>query len=105
MNPGPHGPEPSRWRVLQYPGGSSSVRAYLIAVCFVSFQVLQEPPGSGILCPGCAPAKVQIQPAPFDPVRQKVRQDVALPSWLNPWCDSGNRSSKAFDARFEDWQD
>src|SRR5947209_6417512 len=36
--------------------GSSSVRSYLIAVCFVSFRVLLDPPGSGILCPGCAPA-------------------------------------------------
>ncbi len=88
-----------------YPYGSSFVLQNSLAAAFVSLRVLREPPGSGILCPGCAPAKVQIQPAPFDPVRQKVRQDVALPSWLNPWCDSGNRSSKAFDARFEDWQD
>ena len=56
LTPGPHGPEPSSCRVLQYPRGSSSVRSYLIAVCFVSFRVLLDPPGSGILCPGCAPA-------------------------------------------------
>jgi hypothetical protein len=30
----------------------------------VSDRVLQEPPGAGNLCPGCAPARVQFRPKP-----------------------------------------
>ena len=37
LNPGPHGPEPWRWRVLKYPGGSASGRLNSNDAALVSF--------------------------------------------------------------------
>jgi len=56
LNPGPHGPEPCRWRVLEYPVGSAGVRLNSNCGALVSFRVLLDPPGAGNLCPVCAPA-------------------------------------------------
>ena len=58
MNPGPHGPEPCRWRVLEYPVGAADVRLNSNCRALLSLRVLLDPPGAGNLCPGCAPAMV-----------------------------------------------
>jgi hypothetical protein len=47
LNPGPHGPEPCRRRVLECPGGFSGVRLNSNGAAFVSFCDLSEPSGSG----------------------------------------------------------
>jgi hypothetical protein len=57
LNPGPHGPEPCRWRVLEYPFGSADVRLNSNCPSSVSVRVLLERSGSGNLCPVCAPAR------------------------------------------------
>jgi len=50
--PGPHGPEPCRRRVLEYPVGSADVRLNSSCRALVSLRVLLDPPGAGNLCPG-----------------------------------------------------
>jgi hypothetical protein len=57
LNPGPHGPEPCWLHILQCPGGSPDDRLNSNCRNLVSIRVLLEPPGSGNLCPGCAPAR------------------------------------------------
>jgi hypothetical protein len=47
LNPGPHGPEPCRRRVLECPGGFSGGRLNSNGVAFMSFCDLSEPSVSG----------------------------------------------------------
>ena len=47
MNPGHHGPEPWRGRVLDCPPGSAKARLNSIAAYLVSWRDLQEPWGAG----------------------------------------------------------
>src|SRR5438132_3313765 len=50
-----HGPEPCRWRLLEYPVGSAGVRLNSNSGALVSFRVLLDPLSAGNLCPVCAP--------------------------------------------------
>jgi hypothetical protein len=56
LTPGPHGPEPCWWCVLQCPGGSADARLNSICRALVSVRVLLDPPSAGNPCPGCAPS-------------------------------------------------
>ena len=56
MNPGPHGPEPSCWRVLRRPTSFARVRLNSNSAANVSPRDLLVPPGFGNVCPGCDPA-------------------------------------------------
>ena len=58
LNPRPHGPEPCRLHILECPDSSAGTRLNSNCRALVSVRVLQEPPGAGNLCPGCAPAMV-----------------------------------------------
>jgi hypothetical protein len=47
LTPGPHGPEPCRWRVLYCPAGSARVRLNSNAAALVSLCDLMAPSVSG----------------------------------------------------------
>jgi len=60
LNPGPHGPEPCRRRVLECPGGFFGGRLNSSGVAFVSFCDLSEPSASGMRDPAVIRRRVQI---------------------------------------------
>jgi hypothetical protein len=49
LNPGPHGPEPSWFHVLEFPGGSADARLNSNCHSLVTVRVLLEPPAAGNL--------------------------------------------------------